>query len=131
MGLEGWETNEETSEVLFISGGWGGGLGAVGSGESHGDVVEVERNFGSIDDTHVGDGVEVVLKGIFVADDYGLFMEDDVLRQHVCGLGEGEVGGEGWNWIIKVRDDEGDDGEDGDGNNRRDQEVAAFCLGKG
>ena len=80
---------------------------------------------------HVGDGVEVVLEGVLVADDDGVFMEDDVLRQQVCGLGEGDVGDDGWDGIVVVLDDEGDDGEDGDGDNRWDQEVAAFGLGKG
>jgi hypothetical protein len=58
-------------------------------------------------------------------------MEDDVLGQQVCGLGEGDDGDDGWDGIIEVLDGEGDDGEDGDGDNRWDQEVAAFGLGKG
>ncbi len=66
-------------------GGGGGGLGAVGRGEEDGDVIEMERHFGAIDDAHVGDGVEVVLEGVLVTDDNGVFMEDDVLWQQYVG----------------------------------------------
>ena len=65
-----------------------------------------------------------------MADDNGVFMEDDVLWQ-IGDFGEGDVGGERRDGVVEVRDDEGDDGEDGDGDNRWDQEVAAFGLGKG